>query len=188
MSFEIELNKTDKVLREKGIILYPTDTVWGIGCDASDERAVKKIFKIKKRDESKSLVILVDTMEMLQGIVPIIPKTAIDLIESTTKPITIIYNNPIGLAKNVVAEDNTVAIRIVQDEFCQRLIHRFKKPIVSTSANIHKSPTPKQFSDIQAEILRNVDYIVDLYPNKISSKSSQIVKITADGSLEILRE
>lgn len=175
-------------LKQGKIILYPTDTVWGIGCDATDEKAVKRIFEIKKRTATKSMIILVDSLEMLQTIVKNIPVEVLDVFKTDNKPASIIYENPIGLAKNVIASDNTVAIRIVQNEFCQQLIHEFGKPIVSTSANISGATTPKSFSDIKPNILKNVDYIVALHQNEINTKSSKVLKITKDGSIKILRE
>ena len=182
------LDDTINILRRGKTILYPTDTVWGIGCDATNELAVKKVFKIKKRDESKSLVILVDSVEMLKKYVHNIPREAIYLLKESTRPTTIIYNNPTGLAKNVIAQDNSVAIRIVRDEFCQQLIGLFGKPIVSTSANLSSQPSPKSFKEIEASILDAVDYVVNLHLDKISSLPSKIVRITTTGELEIIRE
>ena len=169
-------------------ILYPTDTVWGIGCDATNELAVKMIFEIKRRDESKSLVILVSSIEMLENYVNNIPRQAIKLLEKTIRPTTIIYNNPTGLAKNVVAKDNTVAIRIVKDEFCQKLIEEFGKPIVSTSANISSQTTPRSFKEIEPSLLDAVDYIVNLRQDSISNSESKIIRITDTGELQIIRE
>jgi len=177
-----------KNLKKGNTILYPTDTVWGIGCDATNTAAVRKVFKLKKRHESKSLVILVNSIDMLLEYIPNIPNAAIELIKDTTKPTSIIYSNPIGLAENVVAGDNTVAIRIPKDEFCQKLIENFGKPIVSTSANISESPTPTCFNDIQSELVQNVDYIVDLQQEKINKQSSQILKIMKDGTIITIRE
>ncbi len=182
-----ELSQAQSVLETGDSILYPTDTVWGIGCDATNENAVKKVYQIKNREESKSLIILVDSLEMLQSIIPIIPRVALDLIEKTTKPTSIIYKNPIGLAKNVIANDNTVAIRIVQDEFCQALIKKFGKPIVSTSANISNKPTPTSFSEISSAIRQQVDYIVPLNQEIIQNKSSKIVVIKNDDSIKVIR-
>ena len=139
-------------LQKGGNILYPTDTVWGIGCDATNEKAVTKIFRIKKREESKSLVILVNNIEMLRQHVGEIPTKLIDILKKATKPTTVIYKSPKGLAKNVIAKDNTVAIRIAQDEFCQKLIKKFGKPLVSTSANISGSRTPSTFKEINQSI------------------------------------
>ena len=141
----LEIKKSIEVLQEGKTILYPTDTVWGIGCDATNKGAVAEIFKIKKRNESKSLVILVDGLQMLEKFLGSITNNIIEILNSTVRPTTIVYNNPVGLAKNVIAKDNTVAIRIVKHDFCKTLISEFGKPIVSTSANISDMPTPQSF-------------------------------------------
>jgi L-threonylcarbamoyladenylate synthase len=166
-------------LQARKTILYPTDTVWGIGCDATDKKAVAKIFQIKQREESKSLIVLVDSLDMLLTHVAV-PEKALQIIKKSTRPTTIIYPNPIGLAANVLAADNTVAIRIVQDDFCAQLITKFRKPIVSTSANISGEMTPKSFKEIGPAILESVDYIVNLHREKITHKSSTILKIEND--------
>lgn len=186
MNFEI--NKSLKILQEQQILLYPTDSVWGIGCDATSTIAVKKIFKIKQRSESKSLIILVDGIEMLKKYVPKISISVLNFIKKTSKPTTVIYNNPVGLAKNVVAKDNTVAIRIVQQGFCNQLITRFGRPIVSTSANISNSPTPKSFKEIERSILDSVDYIVNLHREVQNEKPSTLVKVSEKGEIIVLRE
>ena len=185
--FASEINRTLVALKSQKTILYPTDTVWGIGCDATDFDAVAKIYNIKQRVESKSLIILVASLEMLQNYIEEIPKKAIEILRKSTKPTTIIYKNPKGLAKNCIAEDNTIAIRIVQNEFCQELIRQFGKPIVSTSANISGIPTPKSFSEIGSTILDSVDYIVNLQQEKIASAASRILKIS-DEKVEVIRE
>ncbi|AMC10458.1 translation factor Sua5 [Lutibacter profundi] len=183
-----EINKALEILKNKKILLYPTDTVWGIGCDATSKEAVKNIFKIKKRSESKSLIILVNNIEMLKRYISSISKEIINLLSKTNKPTTIIYKNPVGLAKNVVASDNTVAIRIVKQEFCNQLIAKFGKPIVSTSANISGTLTPKSFNEIDTSILDSVDYIVNLHREEINVKSSTILKVAENGELIVLRE
>ena len=175
-------------LHQRGIILYPTDTVWGIGCDATNEKTVAKIYKIKQRAESKSVIILVDSITMLKNYVEEISDKAIEIIEKAEKPTTVIYNNPKGLASNVVASDNTVAIRIVKDKFCQELIKQFGKPIVSSSANISDKPTPKSFKEIDKSILEAVDYVVNLHQDKIATRASRIIKILKNGELQILRD
>lgn len=182
-----EIEKSLKILQKKEILLYPTDTVWGIGCDATSEAAVSKIYTIKQRAESKSLIILVDEIEMLQQYIPTISKEIIALLSKTTNPTTIIYNNPIGLAKNVVAQDITVAIRIVQNDFCKQLIAAFGKPIVSTSANISGNETPKSFKEIASPILESVDYVVNLHREERNEKSSTILKVTENGEIIVLR-
>lgn len=177
------------IVLEKGkTLLYPTDTVWGIGCDATNDKAVSEIYRIKQRSESKSLIILVDSLEMLSKYVENIPERAIEEINSAAKPTTIIYNNPKELAKNCVASDNTIAIRIVQNDFCKNLIQKFGKPIVSSSANISGEPTPKSFSEISATILDSVDYIVNLQQDKVTETSSRILRITDDNTVKVIRE
>jgi len=188
MSIRKEIHNTLNSLQEGKTILYPTDTVWGIGCDATNEIAVDKVFLIKKRAESKSMIILVDSINMLQSIISNIPNSIIDIVKNTKTPTSYIFHNPNGLAKNVVANDNTVAIRIVNDVFCQKLIHSFGKPIVSTSANLSNDTTPKSFSEIQTDIIKNVDYTVDLHQEKQNSKSSSIIKIHTNGTIEVLRK
>jgi len=182
-----EIQNSLKVLEKEQILLYPTDTVWGIGCDATSEEAVSKIYDIKQRSESKSLIILVDDLEMLKQYVDGISQKVIDLLQSSNKPTTIIYNKPKNLAKNVIANDNTVAIRIVQNDFCKQLISIFGKPIVSTSANISGSETPKSFKEIELPILDSVDYVVDLQRNEVCEKSSTILKLGEKGEIIILR-
>ena len=185
--FASEIHKTLDALEKHKTILYPTDTVWGIGCDATDFDAVAKVYKIKQRAETKSLIILVASIEMLQNYIENFPKKAVEILEKATKPTTIIYDNPKGLAKNCIAKDNTIAIRIVQNDFCQELIRQFGKPIVSTSANISGIPTPKSFSEIGSTILDSVDYIVNLQQEKIASTASRILKIS-DEKVEVIRE
>ncbi|PKP11173.1 MAG: threonylcarbamoyl-AMP synthase [Bacteroidetes bacterium HGW-Bacteroidetes-3] len=185
---KIEIKNSLKTLKQKEILLYPTDTVWGIGCDATSKEAVAKVFDIKQRSESKSLVILVDGLEMLQKYIPKVSKAVLELLSKTTNPTTIIYDNPVGLAKNVVATDDTVAIRIVQNEFCRQLIHLFGKPIVSTSANISGNPTPKSFKEIEPSILESIDYVVNLQREEVNEKSSTILKVSENGEITVLRQ
>ena len=183
-----EIEKSVQILRNGQTILYPTDTVWGIGCDATNKNAVSKIFEIKERDSSKSLVVLVDSVDMLRKYVKQVPENVIEVLSDTIKPTTIIYNCPKNLAKNVIAEDNTVAIRIVRDDFCERLIRQFDKPIISTSANISGDYTPRSFKDISESILHSVDYIVNLAKKEINLKSSTIIKIMEDDTVKIVRD
>ena len=182
------LEKSMEVLRAGNTMLYPTDTVWGIGCDATNEDAVAKVYQIKHRAETKSLIILVASYSMLSSHVANIPDVVENILERATKPTTIIYRNPIGIASNCIAEDATIAIRIVQNEFCKELIERFGKPIVSTSANISGMPTPKTFSEIDAAILDSVDYVVNLQQEKIATASSQILRITEANEVLVIRE
>lgn len=195
-----EIQKALEVLRKGGIILYPTDTVWGIGCDATDPEAVAKIYAIKRREDSKSLVLLASDMDMICRYVKEIPEMAVQLVEVNDKPMTIIYPDAIAgsqsdkasrncLAYNTVAEDGTVGIRVPMMEFCQQLVSRFGRPIVSTSANISGEATPKKYAEILQEIKDAVDHIVDPSLEKGSTgQSSSIIKVGLDYSIEIIRK
>ncbi len=184
-----EIKQCVAVLRKGGTILYPTDTVWGIGCDATNEKAVEKVYRIKKRMEVKSLIVLVDTEERLKQYAGTIPEIAWDLIHHVDTPLTIIYPGARHLAKNVAAEDGSIAIRIVNNEFCRRLIQAFGKPIVSTSANISGQGTPMMFKFISEEIRKQVDYVVSLYQNILREvKPSTIIRIRENGEFEIIRK
>ena len=177
-----EINNALQVLKNGGTILYPSDTIWSIGCDATNPNAIAKIYKIKKRIESKALISLVCNKTQLQNITNSIPDFDI-----TTKPTTIIYPNITGLDTSLLEVDGSAAIRIVTDEFCKELIQEFGKPIVSTSANISGEKHPKQFLEIVDEIKDNVDYIVNLHQDKIMKIPSQILLINKNGRVKILR-
>jgi len=183
-----EINKAIEVLQSGGLILYPTDTVWGIGCDATNEEAVKKVYELKQRDDSKALICLVANDFMLEKHIASVPEVAWDIVDLNDKPTTIIFDNPKGIAKNLIAPDNTLGIRIASDKFCQFLIQRFKKPIVSTSANISGVPTPKSFYEISEYILKGVDYVVNLNRDKKNSRPSSIIKLANDGTVKVIRE
>ena len=159
-----------------------------MGCDATNSNAVTRVYEIKQRPESKSLIILVDSLAMLRETVKEIPDQIIEFLNQSTKPTTVIYKNPAGLAANVVAADQTVAIRIVDDEFCQRLIFDFGRPIVSTSANLSGETPPLNFEQINHDLLEKTDYIVNLSRNKNQNTASQIVKINDLGEIEFLRK
>lgn len=174
-------------LEQKGSILYPTETVWGIGCDATSREAVEKIFKIKERDQEKSLIVLVADIEMLKMYVPKINKNTIDIINTFPKPLTIIYEHAKGLANNVYNKNGSIAIRLIKHDFCQQLISAFKKPIVSTSANISGQATPLSFHSISQDILKRVDYVVNLPFLTGSGVPSTIGKMDEDGKLVIIR-
>ena len=195
------MNKALEVLRNGGVILYPTDTVWGIGCDATDPAAVAKVYEIKKRADSKSLVLLASDMDMICRYVKEIPEMAVQLVEVNDKPMTIIYPDAIVgpsenakadrrcLAFNTVAEDGTVGIRIPMMDFCQQLVAKFGRPIVSTSANISGEPTPKKFAEISDAIREAVDHIVDpALERGATGHSSSIIKVGLDYSIEIIRK
>jgi len=183
-----EVNKTVQILKQGGIILYPTDTIWGIGCDATNYDAVKRIYKLKQREESKSMICLVSDFNMLNQYIEEVPEVAYDILKYTNKPTTIIYNKPLGIAENIVAEDNTIAIRIINHTFCNQLIKKLKKPIVSTSANISDQPSPKSYSEISPRILKGVDYVVNLDREKKSTKASSIIKLNGNGMVKIIRK
>jgi L-threonylcarbamoyladenylate synthase len=185
---QLEINKCIEVLENGGLILYPTDTVWGIGCDATNEEAVKKVYQLKQRNDSKALICLVANDAMLEKHVEKVPDLAYDLIDLASKPTTIIYDKPRGVAKNLIAEDNTLAIRVASDKFCQYLIGKFKKPIVSTSANISGQNTPNSFQNIDSVILKGVDYVVNLHREKQNGFSSSIIRLANDNTVKIIRE
>lgn len=183
-----EIQQVVEHLKKGNIILYPTDTVWGIGCDANNPDAVKKIYELKRRNDSKALICLVADDRMLKKYVPEAPDTALDIIEISETPTTIIYDNPKHVAPNLVASDNTLAIRVPDDEFCYQLLRRFNGAIVSTSANISGEPTPKSFSEISDDILKGVDYVVNLHREKKSSNPSAIIKLSNSGEVKIIRK
>lgn len=195
---EHELQNSLKVLREGGILVYPTDTIWGIGCDATHEKAVEKIFTLKKRNESKSLIVLVSDEGMLNRFVKDVPELAWELIDATEdayepgKPLTIIYDSPRGFAKNILAADGSVGIRLVnkeRSEFCHRLIHKFGKPIVSTSANISGLPAPADFSEIDDAIISGADYTVNKQiAGPGHQTASSVIKLRSNGEFIIIRE
>jgi len=181
MTAEIEL------LKEGKIILYPTDTIWGIGCDATNDEACKKIIELKKRSSSKSFILLVDSFHMLERYVPEFHEVCYDLADLATSPLTIIYPTSKGLAASVLAEDGSVGIRITKDPICLKLIRGLKRPLVSTSANISNEPNPIIFSEIDNEIISKVDGIVAERVNETLLHPSQIIKIGLDGSVKVIR-
>lgn len=184
-----EINKAVEILKSGGIILYPTDTIWGIGCDATNEEAVKRIYEIKKRSEAKSLIVLVDSDIRLERTVEEVPEAAWDLIDYSEKPVTIIYDSPIGIAKNAVNIDNSLGIRIVKDKFCKELIRQFNKPIISTSANISGEPQASCFAEISDIIKESVDHIVNWRQEEVQqSQSSMIIKLDRTGLIKIIRK
>jgi len=180
--------ETLEVLKSGESICYPTDTVWGLGCDAQDTEAVSKIYAIKNRASSKSLIILVSDLEMLKHYVEEIPEQLNEILSESDRPISVIYPKAKNLANNVIAQDGSVAIRIVQDDFCKQLINQFGKPIVSTSANISGEPTPTCFKEISPLVLEKVNYIVNLRLEEINTQSSKIIRLLADGQIEVIRE
>ena len=183
------ISQAVKVLKEGGLILYPTDTVWGIGCDATNEKAVAKVYALKHREDSKALVLLAADLDMVARYIKEIPQMAIQLVEVNDAPMTIVYPGAMGLAHNVVAEDGSVGIRIPLQGFCTELLKRFPRPIVSTSANISGEPTAQNYCDISEEIINAVDYVCwtrrqEHKPHKPSS----IIRLGLGGEVEIIRK
>jgi L-threonylcarbamoyladenylate synthase len=188
MDFQIDIENCLHILNSGGTILYPTDTIWGIGCDATNEKAVEKVYAIKQRPSEKSLIILLtDERDILQYVTA--PDLrAFDYLQSVQKPTTMIYEGAIGLANNLIADDGTIAIRLVQDQFCRHLIKRFRKPLVSTSANISGEIAPQTFGEISGQIKQSIDYVVQYRQNDDSlAQSSSIIKWNKDGSITTLR-
>ena len=176
-------------MREGGVILYPTDTIWGIGCDATNEDAVRRVYEIKQRQDSKAMLVLVDSSVKVDFYVRDVPEVAWDLIDLADKPLTIIYSGARNLAANLLAEDGSVGIRVTNEDFSKRLCQQFRKAIVSTSANISGQPSPKNFSEISEEVKSAVDYIVGYRQEEISNqKPSSIIKLDKGGVIKIIRE
>ena len=187
-SMREEIQQALSVLREGGLILYPTDTVWGIGCDASNPEAVKKVYDLKNRADSKALITLVASEVMLERTVIEMPDIAWDLIDAAEKPLTIIYQEVKGIAHNAIAEDGSCAIRLPKDNFCQQLVQRLGKPLISTSANTSGNPTPQSFQDIEPSILSGVDYVVNLRQQEKSKNTpSSIILLKNNGEIKIIR-
>lgn len=183
-----EVNKSVTLLRQGKILLYPTDTIWGIGCDATNAKAVERVFKLKNRHEQKSMIVLLDNKEKISGYVEQVPPIAYDLIENAASPITIVYEKAKNLPKNLVAGDGTIAIRVVKGDYCTEVIRLLGKPLVSTSANISGEPAPKTFGQISEIIKERVDYVVDIHRARIRSvRPSTVLKLEANGTFKILR-
>lgn len=182
-----EVHNAYEVIKNGGIILYPTDTVWGIGCDATNPEAIKKIYELKQREETKSMIVLMNGDRMLYNVFKDIPEVAFQIMDLTDKPTTLILDNPRNVAANIIAPDNTLGVRLVKEPFCFKLMERMKKPLVSTSANISGMPTPNSFKEIDHHILDGVDYIVNLQQDKIAAKPSTIIKIGNDLQVKVIR-
>jgi len=184
-----EINNALAVLKNGGVILYPTDTVWGLGCDATNEEAVAKIITIKGRASDKSFIVLLNTANQLQSYVTEIPDVAYELIDYAENPLTIVFSGAKNLAKNVISTDGSIAIRIVKHTFCEELIQRFRKPITSTSANISGQPTPQFFDEISQELIDAVDYVVDFEQElREAKKPSTIIKLGPSGQFSFIRK
>ncbi|MBD5358877.1 MAG: threonylcarbamoyl-AMP synthase [Bacteroides sp.] len=188
ISFEQDIKNALSVLREGGIIVYPTDTIWGIGCDAANADAVKKIYDLKRRVESKSMLALVDSDAALERCVDDVPEVAWQLIEAAVRPLTIIYDHPKGVAQNLLADDGSLGIRITSERFSHELCRRLRHPLVSTSANISGEKAPASFKDISEEILKGADYVVSYRRDEdIKGVASNIIKVSAGGLFKIIR-
>ncbi len=188
MKTEDDIKKAVETMRNGGIILYPTDTVWGIGCDATNPLAVAKIYKLKKRDDSKAMICLVDSTDRLQRYVKNVPEVAWDLMELAEKPTTVILDNAVNLASNLIANDGSIALRITREKFSNQLCYRFQKPIVSTSANISGEPAAQNFCDISEDIKNGVDYICwSRRQEHKPHKASTIIKLSENGEVKIIR-
>ncbi len=189
MTQQEDIKRAIETLRNGGVILYPTDTVWGIGCDATNPEAVKKVYEIKHRDDSKALICLVDSDARLQRYVRNVPDVAWDIFELATKPTTIILDDAVNLAPNLIAEDGTIAMRITQEPFSKELCYRFQKPLVSTSANISSEPAAQNYCDINEELLNAVDYVC--WSRRQEHKPhtpSSIIKLEKNGTVAIIRK
>ncbi len=185
---EDDIKQACKIMQAGGIILYPTDTIWGIGCDATNAEAVKKVYELKQREDSKSMLVLIDSSAKLQSYISEVPDIAWDLIEVSDKPLTIIYPGARNLAPNLIGEDGTVGMRMTQEAFSKKLCERMRRPIVSTSANISGMASPAQFSEISKEIKKGVDYIVKYrQEEKQKSAPSSIIKLGLSGEIKVIR-
>ncbi len=186
--FQKDIEKCLDVLHAGGLILYPTDTVWGIGCDATNEAAVDRIYQLKQREDSKKMIVLMASEREVMHHVTQLDLAIFDYLETVTKPTTVIYEGVIGLADNILGEDGSVAIRICEEPFCKALIKRFQKPIVSTSANISAKPTPSFYADVQKEIIDGVDYVVGYRQNdNLPKEPSAVIRCEKDGNVVIIR-
>lgn len=186
--YKADLDTALAVLRRGGIILYPTDTVWGIGCDATNAEAVARIYQLKQRADAKSMLVLVDSLVALERIIPEVPSVAYDLIELATRPLTIVYDEAVGVADNLVAGDGSLGVRVTREAFSSTLCRLLRRPMVSTSANLSGMPTPATYSAISAEIIQGVDYVVSYRrDDKRVAPPSQIIKLGKGGEVAILR-
>ncbi len=183
-----EVNKAVEILKKGGVILYPTDTIWGLGCDATNTSAVKKVYEIKNRKDTKSMIILINNINMVYSYVDNPPSVALDIAEMSLKPTTIIYPRAKNMSENLIANDGSIGIRIVNDKFCNLLIQKFKKPVVSSSANISENPSPKCFDEITDYIKEKADFIVNLNKKEGKSRASCIIKIGSKNEVEIIRK
>ena len=183
-----EIQKACEVLRKGGLILYPTDTIWGIGCDATNEEAVRRVYALKRRDDTKAMLVLLDDVGRLPSYVDM-PDVAYDLLEVADKPMTIIYPGAKNIARNLIAEDGTVGVRVTREAFSRGLVARFRRPVVSTSANISGEPSPRCFADISTAVRDGVDYIVDYRREETTNPApSSVIKLGLGGEIQIIRK
>ncbi len=184
-----EVKKALEIVRKGGIILYPTDTIWGIGCDATNNAAIDRIFQLKQRPDSKSMITLLDDSAKLIKYVKEVPPMAWDLVDNATKPLTIIYPDVVNLASGAIAPDGTAGIRVTGHEFCKNLIHKLGRPITSTSANLSGNPSPASFAEIDPDILHGVDYVVNLQKDETTPQQpSTIIKLGLNGTIQFIRK
>jgi L-threonylcarbamoyladenylate synthase len=188
MEINQEVHQAFEIIQQGGIILYPTDTIWGIGCDATNPEAIAKIYKLKKREKNKSLICLVNGEKMMYQIFKDIPEVAWQILDLTDRPTTLILDNPRNVAASIIADDNSLGIRMVKEPFCYKLMERMKKPLIATSANVSGMFSPKSFKEIAPEIINGVDYVVNLHREKVCDKSSAILKLTHDAKVTIIRK
>lgn len=189
MDIKQAVDEAVKILKEGGVILYPTDTIWGLGCDATNPKAVEKLSTIKKCKERNGFIILADNADMICRYVKVIPEVAIDILEVNDKPLTIIYPGAIGLAPDVAGEDGTISIRVVDNEFCKALIYKFRRPIVSTSANFSGDPAPADYDSITEEVRGAADWIAHpKFGRGATGKPSSMIKLGVGGEVKIIRK
>jgi L-threonylcarbamoyladenylate synthase len=182
------IKKATEIIKQGGIILYPTDTLWGIGCDATNDAAVRKLYRLKKKEEGTPSLILVSSVSMIYQYVQTAPTIAIQLVEISDKPLTVIFPTACGLSPAIIAPDGSIGIRVVNHSYCTGLIRSLKRPLVSTSANISGTPAPRTFSEISRTIIDSVDFVVDAqYAGKMTGKPSSIIKIGQSNEVEIIR-
>ncbi|THD65756.1 threonylcarbamoyl-AMP synthase [Robertkochia marina] len=188
MQLQTEITNALDVLNKGGLILFPTDTVWGIGCDATNEAAVQKVYDLKKHTDPKAMLCLVANTRMLERFVYEVPDPAYDLIEASNKPLTIIYDRPINIAPSLIGSDNTLAFRVVQNELCQKLIAKFKRPLVFTSANTHGQQAPRSFKNIETEIKNQTDHTISPEMKLVINIPSTVIKLSNNGEVRIIRK
>lgn len=183
-----EVHTAFEIIKNGGIILYPTDTVWGIGCDATNPDAIAKIYALKQREDSKSMIVLMNGDKMMHSVFSSIPDLAWELWDLSEKPTTLILDNPRNVDESIIAPDKTLGVRIIKEPFCFKLLERMKKPLVSTSANISGMVAPKTFKEISPEIIKGVDYVVNLQRDKVCKNPSTIIKLSLDNQVKIIRK